>query len=222
MQEKIPDPAAYPILGKKHVLRFSQEVNEWFNQRREVLSSLDMPHYFEQFSDVQDDFMSWFLPEVVRPLFSKEEQERRAKNWEAHLKKAAKIYQRAIEYLKRSGKLNTKPKKHRVRFDQKALVINYFDPHKDEWQEVSLTRNSISASICEKMYASCRQKGMYLTPKVLFEDLRKHQPKCRDWEPYDNDPIRHWKLLSDNVRSVNRRTKVHLFDCDADRVTRAL
>ncbi len=226
MQKKIPDPQAYPILGKKNVLFFIREVRDWFNERSEFLSKLDMPHYLEQFSDMEESFMSWFVPDTVRPILSQEEREQRATTWESALQKARKIYQRAIEYAEQSGVLEKKPKASRVKFDPKALVVTYYDSNKDTTQDYSLTRNTVLASVCEKIYSSCRQKGSFITPKELYEYLRNNQPKCRKWEPYPSSPLECWKRLYENVRSANRwsdkKFSQQLFSCDQERVTRLL
>jgi hypothetical protein len=226
MQKKIPDAQAYPILGKKNVLIFSREVHDWFNERSDFLSKLDMPHYFEQFSDIEEGFMSWFLPDTVRPILPQEQKDQRAKKWESTLQKASAIYQRAVGYAERSGTLKKKPKAPRASFDPKALVITYHDADKDIEQEFSLTRNTVLASVCEKMYSSCRQKGSFITPKELYEYLRSNQQKCRKWEPYLSSPLECWKRLYENVRSANRwsdkKFSQRLFSCDQERVTRLL
>ena len=226
MQRKIPDTQACPILKDKNALRFGKEVRDWFNERSEFLSTVEMPHYLEDFSDIEKDFMSWFIPETVQPFFSDKETERRSKRWESTLQKARVVYQRAVEYMERSGSLYSKPKPPSIRFHRAALVIEYFDPQKEELQEFSLTRNTILASVCEKVYGSCRQKGGFIGSEELYEHLRKNQPKCSDWEPYRSSPLESWKRLYENVRSVNRWSDKHfsqqLFSCDQDRVMRLL
>jgi hypothetical protein len=162
----------------------------------------------------------------VQPILSQKEKEQRAKKWESSLQKARTIYQQAVHYAERSGTLKTKPKAPRVSFSPKALVITYHDPDKDIKQEFLLTRNTVLASICEKVYADCRQKGTSLSAKDLYEYLKKYQPRCYGWDSYEGDPLGSRKRLYDNVDSVNRWSEKsfdqRLLRCDKEKVTRLL